>query len=458
MTRPAMSRIGIAVAISLAMHGTAWAEEGPDLGAYGKTELQRTTGDSVQNTCLDFIANGANNPNEQKLFDTCTAMVVTSLELDTGQAVDGSLGLNSDQLGNALQQIATEEFAATEAMANELSNNRLNAAITRLSDLRRGARGISISGLLPEDGAALGGAAGDAPLDMGGLGIFINGAIGTGSRDATERSDEFDYDSYNINFGVDYRFSDNLVLGAALNYYDMNSDFATSATVSGGGIDSDGWGGFLYGSYYGDNFYVDGLAGYASSDYSVVRSILIPSNTNVPGINETAVANPESDDITWSLGAGYQFNSGNLTYGPFARLTYTDVDVDGYRESGATESGLALSVESQSWKSLTSVLGARFSASSNQSFGVLSPQARLAWVHEFENDSKLINATYVYDPRNNILSARTDDPDRDYFELGVSLVAVLRDGAQLYASYDTVLGLENLESHVFTLGGRWELD
>ncbi len=195
-----------------------------------------------------------------------------------------------------------------------------------------------------------------------------------------------------------------------------------------------------------------------TQDYDIRRRIFIPSrNPAIATINETASGSTDSSDLTLSLGAGYQWNTGPWNLEPHARLTYLDVDVDGYRESGAEASGLNLNVDGQDWTSFTSVVGARVSRSLSHSFGVVVPQARVAWVHEFENNAEEITATYIADPRQNILRATSDEPDRDYFKLGLGLSVVLPGGAQLFVNYDTVLGLDGYSQYVVSLGGRIEL-
>lgn len=447
----------------------AWSQ-GTLLGSFGNTELQQVTGDSVQVTCAGLLQAGIT---DTPLFSTCNAMVETARDLDgeMGESVDRSLGLTQGELAGALQQIATEEFAATESMATEFAGNNMTAVLTRLIEVRRGVRGFSVAGLQPPDAetvafddwdrmrvtGARGGGAGDE-VDWGRLGLFLNGSYSTGDRDETRRANEFDFDSYQLVAGADYRLTDNVVLGGAVTYLDVEADFDEKATVDGGDVNADGWGGFLYGTYYWDRFYVDALAGYARSDYDVRRKVLIPSNNaNVATITETAKASPNSDDVTFSAGVGYDIRRGALTVGPYTRLTYLRVDVDGYHENGAEGSGLNLEVDGQDWTSLTSVLGAQFSYASSRQFGVLVPQGRIGWVHEFKNSSKTIEAQYRDDPNQNRLLARTDKPDRDYFELGLGISAVFRGGLQAFFNYDTILGFSNLSEHIFTLGARMEL-
>lgn len=449
--------------------GPAWAQD-TLLGSYGQTRLQEETGDAVQITCGGFVAdipNGGPTPDESALFFTCRSMVATALDLEGSDddRVQFSLGLSEDELAASLQQIATEEFAATESYATEMTSSRMDPVITRLAELRAGVKGFSVAGLFPEvdtksvarlGHGALGGAAGDDGMGSR-LGGFINVGVGTGDRDGTDRTDSFDFDSYNLVAGLDYRFSDSLVLGAAVNYYDIDSDFDKSSTVSGGNIDVDGWGVTVFGTWYGERSYVDLVAGYAASEYDVRRSILIPSNNpQFADISETATASPDSDDYTVSIGAGYDFNRGALNWGPYFRATYLNVDIDDYTEKGAELSGLNLKVDGQEWESTTTVLGLKFDYAMSRDWGVLIPYGRVGWTHQFEDDATIMTAVYVDDPRENVLRASTEDPEEDYAELGVGVSAVFTGGLQAYFNYDTLLGIDDLTTHLFTVGLRKE--
>jgi len=466
----------LGVGVMLLAVSPSWAAD-TTLGNVGKTKLQQDTGDAVQFTCTGFIDAGADPLNPvPPLFETCQAMVQT--------ATNGpnNLNISDSELADGLQHIATEEFAASGQLGTEVGSNRINIGINRLVEVRRGAKGFNIAGLSPDTNTLLaansqwrdsyagerGGAAGDSEV-WDKLGVFITGNYSTGDRDRTSRTDSFDFDTYGTTLGMDYRFTENLILGAAVTYNDLNSDFDKRSTVPGGGVDADGWGGFVYGTYYQDRFYIDGLAGYAKSDYDVKRKISITNNSfdnpdtpideqvfNGEDIKANVKGSPDSDDYIASVGGGYNFGQGALSYGPYGRLTYLKVEVDDYKESGAGEFGLNLAVDGQDWKSVTSVLGGQISYASSRSFGVVMPQGRLAWVHEYEDDSTKMKATYIDDPRKNTLLAITDDPDSDYFELGVGVSAVFKNGVQAFFNYDTVLGMDDFTIHMFTLGGRWE--
>ncbi|MEM6485689.1 MAG: autotransporter outer membrane beta-barrel domain-containing protein [Pseudomonadota bacterium] len=459
----AAATLAAATTVAIVVPLTTHAQD-TTLGGFGETQLQQNTGDSVQRTCGGFVASGADP--SIPLFATCRAMVHTANDLaDNGGPSRDSLGLTSDELAASLQQIATEEFAATSSMASEMTHTRLDPVVNRLIELRNGARGFSVAGLYPENEdesiaqtgwQALGGAA--AGGEPGGpLGGFANINYGTGDRDSTSRTDQFDYDSVNLVAGLDYRVSDSFVIGFSVNYYDVSADFGTGPTVSGGGIDTDGIGGSVYGSFYSGNFYLDLIAGIAESNYDIERSILIPSNTSISSISATARAGTDSTDVTAGVGLGYNFQNGALDWGPYLRITYLSVDVDGYEESGAESVGLNLRVDGQEWESLTATLGAQFNYAISQDFGVIVPYVRAGFVRQFENDSVGTTAVYIDDPRANELIAFTDDPDETYAELSIGLSAIFKGGMQGFLTYDTLIGFGDLSTNVFTLGLRFEL-
>ena len=246
-----------------------------------------------------------------------------------------------------------------------------------------------------------------------------------------------------------------------ISYGSNDIDFESVSTgtgvpsLPGGGIESDAWGVAFYGTYFKDNFYVDGLIGYSQTDYDIDREILLfdANNPNLT-VSRTAKGDTDSDSYTLSVGGGFDMQKGELNYGPYARLTYQNTDIDSYSESGAL--GLNLDVDSQEWTSFTSAIGVRASYTKSTSWGVVVPQGRLGWVHEFDNDSERFTAVYSNDPGKNKLINITDDPDRDYFELGFSVSAVFSGGVQAFFDYETLLGLDEVTDHAFTLGVRAE--
>lgn len=434
----------------------------------GQTELQSTTGNGVQAVCGNF-ASGATpvaNASQQDLFDRCRQLVQT--ESDGAE----SLNLSDDDLNAALQNVTTEEAANVGTVATETSSSQLKSIAGRISALRAGALGFTVAGFDLQDAqllsaadlgleaGATGGAAGDesSTTPWNKLGVFLNGNGSFGDKDSSSREDGFDFHSAGMTTGIDYRFTDNLILGGAFGYNAIKTDFDNRNTVRGGSVDVDSFNFSLYGTYYAENFYVDGIATYGWADNEIKRRIgydAAPGAGTGASVDRRARADTDSNYYSLSLGGGYLFNQAGLTFGPYARFNYLDMNIDGYRETGAD--GLNLKVDTQEVRSLTSGLGVRANYAISTKFGVLQPQIEGEWVHEFKDSSRVIRASYVNDPNAIELEARTDNPDRNYFNFGAGVSALFGNGAQAFFFYRSLLGHQTIIEHAFTLGIRVEL-
>ncbi len=457
----------------------AWALLG---GRSVQTGLQSTTGTAVQAVCGNFAAGNPTPPPgslQEDLFFRCREMVNTANDLDGG-AAPFTLDLTEQQLAAALQQLATEEIATPRTMATETSANQLGTLAARLTALRAGATGFAASGLgfagaeqrlgaatlglIPRAGERGGAAAADEAFSK--LSGFINGIVSSGDKDATDREDGFDFDTVGITLGVDYRFTDKFVFGGALDFTDTDNDFdrsgsATNPIVGGGGVESDGFTLSGYGTYYLNKYYIDGIVSFGEHDHDLTRRILYTPGPGVPGscttcgvVDRTATGDTESDLFSLTIGGGYETSRDALTYGAYARLSYLEVDIDGYTEQGAL--GLDLIVDDQEVESLVSIIGGRISKAFSRRFGVLIPQGWIEWHHEFEDDTNTIVTRYANDPNALSLLVRTDDPDEDFFVLGGGVSAVFKGGTQAFVDVQTVQELDDVTNTILTAGVRRE--
>ncbi len=450
----------------------AWAFLG---GRPVQTGLQSTTGVAVQAVCGNFVATAPTNALQQDLFDRCREMVHGANSIDGIPPNGDSIGLADPELAAALQQLASEEIATPRTMATETSTNQLSTLGARLTALRAGATGFAASGLgfagaeqtlgaetlglIPRAGERGGAAAADEAFSR--LSGFINGVVSSGDKDATDREDGFDFDTVGITLGVDYRFTDNFVFGGALDFTDTDNDLDERGNVvAGGDVESDGFTLSGYGTYYLNKYYIDGIVSFGEHDHDLTRRILYspgPTATGTGatgGANRTATGDTESDLFSLTIGGGYETSRDALTYGAYARLSYLEVDVDGYTEQGAQ--GLDLIVDGQEVKSLVSIIGGRISKAFSRRFGVLIPQGWVEWHHEFEDDSETIVTRYLNDPNALSLLVRTDDPDEDFFVLGGGVSAVFKGGTQAFVDVQTVQGLDDVTNTILTVGGRRE--
>ncbi len=340
--------------------------------------------------------------------------------------------------------------------------SKMNLVASRLLDLRGGTRGmvVGLNGQAPQPratadsqvqslaGATGGGAAADDVLG-GKWGGFVNIGYSWGNVDQTTLQDAYEYDSFNLLAGADYRVSDALVLGAAISYSDTHSDYDHSL----GNVKARTTGVAGYGTYYVDNWYVDGFIAYGHVDYDSTRNIFIPSNSAVPPINASATANPKGDQWSASIGVGRNFDSGALIITPTARLGYIWVKNKAFSEDEPVN-GLGLAVDSRTIRSLQSALGGKLSTNVNTSVGVFGPYFSAYWMHEFENDSPSIVSKYVNDPFNTIFAIPTANPTRNYAVLTVGSTATFPNNLSGFLHFSAAAGLEDATNYAVVLGAR----
>ena len=172
----------------------------------------------------------------------------------------------------------------------------------------------------------------------------------------------------------------------------------------------------------------------------------------------------ETDSETFAAGGsiGTDFDLGGaLTLYVDAGLHYLDIEVDAYEEiDPTTNGGLNLGFMDQDIESLQSFLGGELTYAVSTDSGVIVPYFRAEWRHEFENDSEILQTYYAAYGEENavadglILPVETEEPDEDFFELGLGVSAVFGNNIQAFFDYSTTVGLDDVEAHLFTVGVR----
>ena len=335
----------------------------------------------------------------------------------------------------------------------------------RLNSLRGGlGGGASLSGLsLTVKGESVpmasvlagllsgGGASADPSKAFGRLGIFANGQGSFGDQATTSLTPGYDFYTAGLTMGADYRFTDQIIFGAALGYLRTKIDRAS--TVSDSTIN--GYSLSAYGTYYiKDRFYVDGILTYGRNDYSLDRQSERQADSGSGTTIDRITARTDGDQFSASASGGYDFSAGGLTFGPNGRVTYVHVHIGGYAERGPAGSNAA-KIPDQTIESLTTAFGAQATYAISTSRGVLLPLVRAEWEHELRGDSRVLRGSLVSNSATQ-LTAQTSAPDRDYFNVGGGVTATLPRGISAFVYYEESLGRSNFTNHSFTGGMRFE--
>ena len=240
--------------------------------------------------------------------------------------------------------------------------------------------------------------------------------------------------------GLDYRFSDSFVLGATLGQTKNDATFLNSA----GSLKTSNNTFSMYGTWVpSENSSVDGYLGYGKINFDSDRRV------EFGPISGTTSGSTAGQQILAGISASYQKDIGRFNLAPFLNLDYIRTSINGYNETGTTS--LELHYSDRITNSLTSSLGARVSTSYGYDWGTLQPLARLAAVHEFQNNAKQISNELVITPGTGF-TVSTDAPDRNYLDLGLGMSAALNGGTQLFIDYDKRAQDKLLSSWAVSLG------
>jgi outer membrane autotransporter protein len=405
----------------------------------------------VENTILTVCPAGI----AEAGFQTrCNALV------GAGQSTETGLSLPTD----ILTQITSEQTAAQKSVALEMNSAQFNTISNRMTAVRHGQQsgGLKISGLLYDSnghqisGAQLNklsdgfnkAAAGDDTFDR--LGIFVNANIGFGDRVTTSNESGYNLDKHGTTIGMDYRITDNFLLGTAFSYNNATSRYANNL----GKLEADNYSGAIYASFFTEKgLFIDGVFSGSHLDYDSTRHI----EYSVPGdtVNINATGENSGYAFNVAMTAGFNFNYDGLLVTPLIRVDYTTNDVDSLDEQGGQ--GWELHIDSQDFDSLQTAAGLQLAYAISFPWGVISPMVQAEYIHEFKNDARNLRAHYLQDPSKTRFNIGTDRPDRDYITLTAGIAAQFTHGISAFVSYDTVQAHSYVTNHNFTGGLRIEL-
>ncbi len=282
-----------------------------------------------------------------------------------------------------------------------------------------------------------------------GLSLLLSTDYEKRDRDVTRFEAGYDSDILRFTAGLDYQFTDSFLAGLAFNYYQQDGDLA-----SGGDFENNAYGLLGFASFSPtETVFVQATLGYAAKDYERNRTAFFEMGGNATGPGP-ARSSHDGTEYSGGILIGSDHRIGEVTLGPRFGLDWVYSEFDGYTEQGNT--GLELAFEDTSEFSLQTRLGVVASLALSTGFGVLVPQLYLDWVHELENDQRTENFTFVADTDRVRYQFEDQPPDRDFFELGAGISTILSHGWQLFAQYRTILGHDYNDSHVATLGVRFE--
>jgi outer membrane autotransporter protein len=371
----------------------------------------------------------------------------------------------------------TSIFTIGTALATEQSLNLQR----RTEDIRAGSSGFSAAGL------AINGA---GPSYSGGFGIGSgvagpNGNDGKESKEiqpaaftenrwgaflsgtgewvnvsGTDNARGYELTNGGFTLGIDYKVCPNFAIGLMGGYTGTTADLPDHGRVwvNGGNFG-------IYATFFqnptpapaptmskdskevapaapsvGGGFYADVAAMGGYSSYDTRRS----------GLAGTARGDTDGGNINALFGAGYDFNSGGLTFGPTASFNYTYTGTNGFTEH---DSLAPLNIHGGQGESLRTAFG--FKASYDCKLGniLFRPELRAAWQHEYGDNVYMLDSSFANGAGGNF-AVSGPKLGRDSALIGAGFAVQFSERVSTYLYYDGELGRENYLSNSVTGGVR----
>ena len=189
---------------------------------------------------------------------------------------------------------------------------------------------------------------------------------------------------------------------------------------------------------------------YGTSAYDIDRRI-----TREAGGTDMSTANTDGDELSASLGAGYNVHRNNLNARFFTFINYVDANIDGYAETVNGDSSAAV-IDGMDLQSLIANIGLEVSWNINSQMGVFTPSLSIAQEHQYADDSVYVTGNFVGGLDEGRFTYTAPERDDNYMNAQLGLNAVLKNGVSAFVSYDTFIDRKDFASSQLSVGARWE--
>jgi len=213
-----------------------------------------------------------------------------------------------------------------------------------------------------------GSAAGSEPHSYGIWGQVLGGGA---LRSSSDQTSGYRSRTFGLVSGLDSKQDDGGVIGAALSWtrgWNWGADNAAGTYSTMDSYQLTGYGLHRFG-----NAFADWQLGFGYNVFDQSRSIAF--------LNQQAKANFDGQQYLVKLGSGYDIHMNDqFVATPLVGLRFLRSVSDGYTESGSDDN---LTIDRRGVQSLTQDIGGKLSWKLSSDFGQITPEVRLAWVHDY---------------------------------------------------------------------------
>jgi outer membrane autotransporter protein len=263
-----------------------------------------------------------------------------------------------------------------------------------------------------------------------GMGFWAQGFGSSGSQGTISGQAGYDAATGGVALGADAKVSDSVRVGIAGSWATTQVDNKVGAGgISGNGTSIDSYQGTLYATYMGKPWYVNGAFSGTVHNYDTTRKVAFGAFT------DTVKGSHDGTQYTVKVDGGYPVAVGKAVVTPFAGVTYSNLNQDAYTETSAN--GAGLTINSVSFDSYKSQLGAKVSTTLEAYGRNFVPELRASWVHEFNN--KAVDTTAAFAAGGSTFVTPGVKPGAEAAVIGVGATIVGKSNIALTANYDAEL-------------------
>jgi uncharacterized protein YhjY with autotransporter beta-barrel domain len=392
-----------------------------------------------------------------------------------------SYAFGANFTGSELRGLIPNQLSAENSQFKDFAGRQFHDLASRLSAIRAGASGFTISATPaadPEFDAALanrapapatpgGGASADEPpADFSRWGGFLNTTYGWGRRSATDSENALRSNDYEITLGADYRATPGLVVGGILGFTDDDLNFDDLSNAVGGTLQTKAVSLMAYVQQEWENAYVSASVGWQSVHQFLSRTGTFYDPATSYSAPYHAAGSTTGQSELLALSAGYDAHFKALTLEPYLSWQHRSTHIDGFQDHGAsglesdgfTNYDIDMRYSAQSVASTQGTVALKIQYAMTPSFGVLVPFLDAGFTHEFNTSPYNVRGTFggIFDLVPNFV-LEADKPTQNFVNLAGGLTFVFKHGVQGYLRYRQVLDQRYVTDHAIGAGFRVEL-
>ena len=249
----------------------------------------------------------------------------------------------------------------------------------------------------------------------------------------------YDLSSSGFTVGGDGRLSENVIVGAGINYLKTAGD-----PDSGGSVDMDTLSAQVYATWFNaTGLHFEGLVGAGLNSYDTLRQ----------GVGGVASGSADGMGFTTVIGGGYNWENGPWQFGPSLAFQYMNASIDEFTESGSLS---PLRVDSQSEDAAHSQLGlsVRYNHQVGDSWTFITPEFSLAWRHDFLDESIALNSQFASGAGSSFV-INGAEMGGDSFIIGFGCSVQWKPAFNTYLNLTLQRGSSGYDSEFLNLGLRY---